>query len=132
MDGGCVSRYELRLPWTAPPLTMNARNHWRKQAAIVANIRKTVATLVNIRTFTAHPIPMYAPHVAVELHYWPRDRRRRDADNLVPVLKAACDGLVDASVVRDDTPDLMTKAMPLIHEPDGDPRLVLIVTTEDT
>lgn len=52
------------------------------------------------------------------------------ADNLVPTLKAAADGLVDAGVVRDDTPDLMTKVMPILHEPDGDPRVLLIVRTE--
>ncbi|WP_244278017.1 hypothetical protein [Gordonia westfalica] len=51
----------------------------------------------------------------VSLHYTPRDVRRRDADNLVPTLKAACDGLVDAGLVADDTPDLMTKQMPTIH-----------------
>jgi len=127
-----VSRHEIRLPWATPPLSANARNHWRKQAAIVANIRHTVATLVNVRTFSANPLPMRAEHVVVELHYWPRDRRRRDADNLFPTLKSACDGLVDARVVCDDTPQFMDKKMPILHEPDGDPRLVLIVTTEET
>jgi len=127
-----MTRYEIRLSWAAPPLTANQRNHWRKQAAIVKSTREAVAWAVCRRQFTSEPLPVLADHVVVELHYWPRDRRRRDADNLVPTLKAACDGLVDAKVVRDDTPDLMTKHMPQIHEPDGDPRLVLIVTTEET
>lgn len=51
----------------------------------------------------------------VTLHYRPRDNRRRDADNLVPTLKALCDGLVDAGLVPDDTPNYMHKHMPVIH-----------------
>ena len=48
----------------------------------------------------------------VTLHYRPRDNRRRDADNLVPTLKALCDGLVDAGLVPDDTPNYMHKHKP--------------------
>ena len=117
--------WTIRLPWTTPPLSANDRDHWRVKAKKVAEVRRTVGDLVAVQTFTAYPFPLYAEHVTVTLTYYPRDRRRRDADNLVPTLKAACDGLVDARVVRDDTPDLMTKHMPVIAEPDGDPRLVL-------
>jgi crossover junction endodeoxyribonuclease RusA len=114
-----VSRYELRLPWTTPPLSANDRRHWRAQAATVAGVRGWV------RDNHGH-LPR-ADHVVVTLTYYPRDRRRRDADNLVPTLKALCDGLVDAHVVADDTPAYMTKHMPVIAEPDGDPRLVLTI-----
>ena len=42
------------------------------------------------------------------------DARKRDEDNVVPTLKALCDGLVDAGVVADDTPRYMVKHMPKI------------------
>lgn len=115
--------WELQLPWATPPITANQRNHWRKQAALVRSVRGYVAACAR----GDDDCPHAADHVTVGLHYWPRDRRRRDADNLVPTLKAACDGLVDADVVEDDTPAFMAKLMPEIHAPDGDPRLVLIV-----
>jgi crossover junction endodeoxyribonuclease RusA len=35
----------------------------------------------------------------VPLTWFANTRHRRDADNVVPTLKAACDGLVDAGVV---------------------------------
>jgi crossover junction endodeoxyribonuclease RusA len=120
-------RYELRLPWTTPPLSANQRLHWRAQAARVAKVRGFVREAVAWSTYTDHPWPIDADHVDVTLTYYPRDRRRRDADNLVPTLKACADGLVDAGVTRDDTPDLMRKHMPVIAAPDGDPRLVLTV-----
>ncbi len=117
--------WTLRLPYTAPPLTGNDRMHWRKKAAVVATLRGTVAGLV--LGDQGKPWPRYADHVEVWLHYWPRDKRRRDADNLVATLKVCCDALVDAGVVRDDTPAEMTKHMPVIHAPDGDPRLELTI-----
>ncbi|WKW86371.1 rusA-like resolvase [Gordonia phage Budski] len=100
----------VELPYARPPLTENQRMHWRKKAAVVASVRQAVYVLArNAR------VPQNCAHVDVSLHYTPRDVRRRDADNLVPTLKAACDGLVDAGLVADDTPDLMTKQMPTIH-----------------
>ncbi len=126
-----MNEWTIRLPWPAPPITANQRNHWRKQAALVKAVRTSIHTHISLGQFTGVPWPVMAGHVTVELHYWPRDKRRRDADNLVPTLKSACDGLVDAGVVRDDTPDLMTKVMPILHEPDGDPRVLLIVRQEE-
>ena len=60
-------------------------------------------------------LPKNAGHCTVSFHYQPRDNRRRDVDNLMPTMKAACDALVDAQLVPDDTPDMMTKHMPIIH-----------------
>ena len=120
--------WEIRLPWTAPPLSANGREHWRAKAAKTAMIRRTVAQMVDLSELTPSPIGFCLARVEVFLDYWPRDKRRRDADNLFPTLKAACDGLVTARVVTDDTPDLMTKHMPRIFAPDGDPRLVLTIT----
>ncbi|QOH58941.1 hypothetical protein C6Y44_04080 [Rhodococcus rhodochrous] len=89
---------------------MNSRMHWSKSSRITKQIRTTAWLLAKQST-----IPTGCAHLTVGLHYRPKDRRRRDADNLLPVLKAACDGLVDAGLVPDDTPDLMTKLMPVIH-----------------
>ena len=55
------------------------------------------------------------PRVRVTLHYIPPDRRVRDAENPTPTLKAVCDGIVDAGIVRDDSPKFMVKDMPVIH-----------------
>lgn len=120
--------WELRLPWTKPPMSANDRDHWRVKAAKTAEVRKAVARAVMLSEFTDDPAPAHCGHVRVGLHYWPRDSRRRDPDNLVaPFMKACCDALVDASVVRDDTPEFMTREFPVIHTPDGDPRLVLTI-----
>ncbi len=102
----------LELPWTKPPMSMNDRMHWAQKAKLTKRIRSTARTLAR-----AGRLPTGLDHVTVALVYRPRDRRRRDTDNLMPILKALCDGLVDHGLVTDDTPHWMTKHMPRLGEP---------------
>jgi crossover junction endodeoxyribonuclease RusA len=118
--------WEIRLPWTKPPCSANDRDHWRVKAGKVAEIR-AVARREAAAAFWFDGIPMF-DHIRVGLLYVPRDRRRRDPDNLVvPLFKALVDGIVDAGIVPDDTPRYVTREFPVIAEPDGDPRLVLTI-----
>ncbi|WP_205915207.1 hypothetical protein [Prescottella equi] len=102
----------LELPWTKPPMSMNDRMHWAQKAKLTKRIRAEAGILA-----CRNCLPTGLDHVTVALVYRPRDGRRRDADNLVPVLKACCDGLVDYGLVTDDIPELMTKHMPRLDEP---------------
>lgn len=123
-----MTRHRLDLSFNRPPLTSNQRHHWAVRARTVREVRSEVA-------WRAHATGLGTQqHITVELHYHPADRRRRDADNLVPTLKAACDGLVDAGLVADDTPAYMTKHMPVIHPPDPGrgPACWLTITTGKT
>ncbi|MFC9768634.1 hypothetical protein [Rhodococcus jostii] len=97
----------IELPWATPPMSMNDRMHWARKAGITKGIRDTTHVLVQ-------HLPK-SGHITIGLHYRPRDDRRRDVDNLMPVLKACADGVVDAGLVADDTPEFMTKHMPVIH-----------------
>lgn len=113
--------YWIPFPYRRPPLTANQRIHWRKRADLTAQIR--TMTMLNAR----HIPPMGRCEVA--LTWYVTDRRRRDVDNLVPTLKAMCDGLVDAGIVPDDIPTLMVKQMPVIEfDKAGPPALVLRVS----
>jgi hypothetical protein len=57
-----------------------------------------------------------------------KDRRKRDVENPVPTLKALCDGLVDAGIVPDDTPNYMVKHMPrIVYDPGARPEVLLKV-----
>lgn len=102
----------IDLPYDKPPLSMNDRQHWAIKARITAGVRRSTKRLAK-----AAQAPTGLEHAAVTLHYRPRDNRRRDTDNLVPVLKACCDGLVDHGLTTDDTPDLMTNTCPSSTKP---------------
>lgn len=115
-----VSAIIIRLPHTKPPLSLNDRMHWRKKASIVKALRGHVAAEAS-----RHMAP--CDRATVELHYVPRDARRRDADNLVATLKPCLDGLVDAGIVPDDTPDFLTWRVAIDHPDRTDPHLYLRV-----
>ncbi|MCU1640893.1 MAG: Uncharacterized protein JWN03_1168 [Nocardia sp.] len=111
----------LELPWTAPPLTLNQRRATKgamfAHARTVAEVRGTVHRLAQ-----GAQLPRDLAHVTVQLHYRPRDNRRRDTDNLVATLKPACDGLAAGTakypgygLVADDIPRFMAKPEPIIH-----------------
>ena len=99
------------LPWKKPLLNLNQKQHWAAKARDTDAVRSVTALLC--RDIAK------ADKVRVVLTYTPRDKRRRDTDNLVGMLKPICDGIVDAGVVPDDTPEFMVKEMPVINPPEG-------------
>lgn len=117
-----MSEYVLEFPWTRPPLTANQRLHWAHKAKITAEIRDLAA-------WQAKRVPPMT-RCRVDLIWKVRDSRRRDVDNVVPTLKAICDGIVDAGVVPDDTPQYMDKRMPqIVRVPNGGPASITVVVT---
>ena len=93
--------------WVKAPLSLNYRMHRMQEAKITKAIRSLMHS-------SGRRIPELA-RCKVELVWWVNTKHRRDEENIVPVLKALCDGLVDAEVVPDDTPEFMVKMMPAIR-----------------
>ena len=112
----------LPFRYERPPLTSNQRGSWRTRqrwSKVLRHQTKVMALAAGLAGLG---------RCRVTLTWYVADRRRRDADNVVPTLKAMCDGLVDAGVVTDDTPELMDKLMPRIaYEQGGAFRLELLV-----
>lgn len=117
-------RARLHLPYQRPPAALagNSRAHWRGRDRDTKQVRADVTRLA-----AAAGLHQTGPwtHIAVTLTWAPGDRRRRDADNLWPLLKACCDALargprrdwVGLELVPDDTPQWMTKHAPVIAPP---------------
>lgn len=104
----------LNLGFSAPPLSMNDRGMSKgaamAKAAKVKDIRETACILAK-----SNGLPKGLDYVVCELHYRPRDNRRRDTDNLTATAKPLYDGLVDYGLVPDDIPQYMAKREPVIH-----------------
>lgn len=102
--------WTFRLP-LEKPLSMNDRGHWAPKAKVTKQIRDDVHALCKFKRvpkcqkisvlLTWHPAPLV---------------RRRDPLNLVATLKAVEDGVVQAKVVPDDTPEYVLSVMPEIAE----------------
>lgn len=97
MDGEWI----INLPWKSPPLSLNQRMHWAGKSRLTKEVRL-------IAKVKARHIPDLE-ECTVELVWFVNTKHRRDTDNPVLTLKALCDGLVDAEVVPDDTPEFMHK-----------------------
>jgi crossover junction endodeoxyribonuclease RusA len=87
-------------PWL---LTSNRVAHWSKKAQCTRYIRH----LAGFETRFSHPgVKLPAAHLTVCVT-WP-DRRRRDVHNVMPTIKAAIDGVVDAGLLPDDSDQYLT------------------------
>lgn len=113
-DGNKTFTGIIPIPLEKNPLSLNSRDHWAKKAKHTKTWRAFAAQM-------AHRYPELAA-CDVTLTWFVTTTHRRDEDNLYPLLKALCDGLVDAGVVRDDTPDLMGKACRIERAPAGTKR----------
>ena len=103
----------IHIPLATNPLSLNSRMHWRTKAKHTKQWRMFAA-------FNAARYPVL-PACDVTLTWYVTDNRRRDEDNLYLLLKALCDGLVDAGVVADDTHQYMGKRCRIEHAPKGTP-----------
>lgn len=113
----------VKIPIVSPLLSLNQRLHWAQRSAATRAIRDEVIWQVRHLGVGALEKP------TVTLHLVPKDKRRRDVDNLVPTSKAAVDGLVAAGVLADDSPAFVDHRMPVIEVPDGDPRVWIEVAS---
>jgi len=103
------------MPWARPPLSANYRMHYLARADVVAQVRYTAGWVVKAARVPA------CSRVTVGLVYVPSIRRKRDGgENYADTLKAAIDGVVDAGVVPDDTPDHVIRLMPVVAPVDRD------------
>jgi len=101
----------IHVPLASNPLSLNGRQHWRVKAKHTKQWREFAAV-------SSRGIQQFGT-CDVTLTWFVTTTRRRDEDNLYPLLKALCDGLVDSGVTADDTPDLMGKACRIEPAPAG-------------
>ena len=97
-------------------LTSNQRLHWGERARRTRALRWR-ATLAYRQ---AGKPRMEVAHCVARLTY--RDRRRRDAHNIMPTLKALIDGVVAAGLLPDDNHKHLVGPDMRITDPDPDLR----------
>lgn len=98
-----MKQWDLKLPWTKPPLSLNDREHWAPRAKKQKEVRATTALLAR-----QSRIPRLET-CEVRLLWCVSNRRKRDRGNMQATLKPAVDGLVDAGVIKDDAWWIVTR-----------------------
>lgn len=100
-------------------LSMNDRQHWRSKA--------TATKAWRWRTHSAVLVGWQLAPCTVTVELPVRDNRRRDPHNYFATVKPIIDGLVDAGLWPDDTPEWVTTTEPrLVVRRDGLVRVVLV------
>lgn len=118
--GDAVSGWVIDLGLEKPPLNLNQRMHYMEKSRITKQLRQ----LAKVK---ARFLPEME-RCSVEMVWYVNTKHRRDVDNPILTLKALCDGLVDAELVPDDTPEYMAKLPVRIeYRKDGVRALKLIV-----
>lgn len=113
------------LPLPPRCLSPNGRYHWATVAkAKKAQRAQAASEAKHERELVGVIIPWTRAYV--EPHFFFRDKRRRDTDNLAASLKAARDGLADANVVVNDCD--IVNCEPVIDYDRDNPRVELWVS----
>lgn len=97
----------VAFPAPAQLMTLNQRHHWAVRSQLTKRWRNTAA-----QAAWQIPQPRRQPPATVELVLPVADQRRRDPHNYSPTLKAVIDGLVDAGLWPDDTPEYVRTLEP--------------------
>lgn len=117
-----MSAITIALPWAAPPISQNDRQHHHVKAKAVA--LALAEARMAIRAAQVEPIV----GAVVTLHYRAPDHRRRDADNLAATHKVVQDALVAEGVIpRDDWVHVPSSGQ-TIHPPDGPAALWVVLS----
>ncbi len=103
-------RYEF--PWPPRALSPNARVHWRTLASVKAQYKEDCGWTIQAYqdapctspTCPACAAELLTPPVTAQVTFV-CDRRRRDADNHMAMLKPLWDALVEMGVLEDDSHD---------------------------
>lgn len=114
-----------------PPRTLspNFRSHWAEKSRAVNDYR----TYVRIRAMQAKPRDWHTLEKAtISVTFVATDKRRRDLDNLLSSVKAGIDGLIDASIIKDDSAQHLSYGSIKLIQGEEPKTIVIIEEHEDS
>ena len=118
--------FTIELPIPDARLSPNARQHWATKARLTKLTRQ--AAMFAALSATKSTRPMLTHNVTEQTTVYVRDKRRRDADNMLGRMKGIWDGFTDAALWPDD--HVLTH-LPLVFVVDRlNPRMVITVSGE--
>lgn len=87
----------IQLSWPPRELHPNARAHFHAKARATKAYRLSAC----YTAMAEGPILEKKVGLICEVHFYPPDRRRRDADGMLSSVKAGIDGIADAYQIND-------------------------------
>lgn len=115
----------VELPWPPRQVWPNFRqsNHWRKYHKQIAGQRQSAWALTLIAMRVAVFVIDHLNPIAMQVEFYPPDKRSRDDDGMIGAFKSARDGIADALKVDDK----MFRPTYSYHEPEKPGRIVVTI-----
>lgn len=110
------------LPYPSSKLNAHNKGHWRNKSAVVKQYR-TTAKLAASEHSTKSPIEQ----ATISYRFFVPDNRRRDAANLIQMVKPGIDGIVDAGLIADDCWQKLTIGLVVVEIDRDNPRVELSI-----
>jgi crossover junction endodeoxyribonuclease RusA len=92
----------IHLPWPPKELSPNWRGHWAQKSRAAKRYRYQCRILALSAMSHAQIVKIGQwKRIDLSLEFYPKDRRKRDDDNLIAAFKPGRDGLSDAMCMDD-------------------------------
>ena len=122
-------KIKLILPYPPSELLPNRHTHWSVKAKATREARRDAFLMAlhqeSIDSIVAHP-PMDS--VALDITFYPPKGRIADTDSLYSAMKPIIDGgLVDTSIIKDDSPKVIKLVSLHVGEKSDNPRTEITV-----
>jgi len=118
-------RIKLILPYPPSELLLNKHTHWRVKAD-ATNLARIDAYYMAFDQGAHRNKPMAS--VALDITFYPPKGRVADTDSLYGALKPIIDGgLVDAGIIKDDSPKVIKLVSLHVGEKSDNPRTEITV-----
>lgn len=96
-----TNQFVVVVPWPHRYLSPNSRINWQAKAQISRRARLTAKLLAKERFGCGNQASPIDDYIEVQLIAHPRDKRKRDEDNIIASMKSSLDGIADALGVND-------------------------------
>lgn len=122
------SQVVIEIPGLLPKETSsNWRGHWAVRMRAVKQAR----TDTFLCTLNANPPRLVFNKAAIKVSLViPSRRHIRDSDNTITSLKPFIDGIIDAGLIEDDSPDHLAWQLPIMYEITKAKPPAIIITVE--
>ena len=119
-----MSTHTIVIPTRRPIMTANDQRRWHWTR--VRDAKHAMQTEIWAHLKQAH-IPTLTPPITVAATWYAPNHVRRDSDGLGPWMKAACDALVTANLIADDSWDYILGCSTAVRIDRDNPRIEIVL-----
>jgi len=116
-EGVMNKKIKLILPYPPSELLPNKKSSWRTKMRVSRNFKQLCLALLVEQDYYMSYLYMDC-QVTLDITFIPPSKKMADYDSLFRALKPGIDAIVDASIIKDDSPKYIKKVTLQMGKPD--------------